>query len=53
MMQALVIVCCNYPSHSHVIDDELILHCDIATEGCVSNYFFRHLLDDSPASYST
>ena len=32
-------------------DDELILHCDTATEGCVSNDFFRHSLDDSPASY--
>ena len=32
---------------------ELILHCDTATEGCVSNDFFRHSLDDSPASYLT
>ena len=24
-----------------------------ATEGCVSNDFFRHSLDDSPASYLT
>ena len=31
----------------------LILHCDTATEGCVSNDFFRHSLDDSPASYLT
>ena len=30
--------------------NELILHCDTATEGCVSNDFFRHSLDDSPAS---
>ena len=29
--------------------DELILHCDTATEGCVSNDFFRHSIDDSPA----
>ena len=29
---------------------ELKLHCDTATEGCVSNDFFRHSLDDSPAS---
>ena len=34
-------------------DDELILHCDTATEGCVSNDFFRHSLDDSPATYLT
>ena len=26
---------------------ELILHCDTATEECVSNDFFRHSLDDS------
>ena len=32
---------------------ELILHCDTATEGCVSNDSFRHSLDDSPASYLT
>ena len=32
---------------------ELILHCDTVTEGCVSNDFFRHSLDDSPASYLT
>ena len=31
--------------------NELILHCDSATEGCVSNDFFRHSLDDSPAFY--
>ena len=34
-------------------DDELILHCDTANEGCVSNDFFRHSLDDSSASYLT
>ena len=33
--------------------NELILHCDTATEGCVLNDFFRHSLDDSPASYLT
>ena len=33
--------------------NELILHCDTATEGCVSNDFFRHSLDDSPATYLT
>ena len=32
---------------------ELILHRDTATEGCVSNDFFWHSLDDSPASYLT
>ena len=32
---------------------ELILHCDAATEECVSNAFFRHSLDDSPAFYLT
>ena len=33
---------------------ELKLHCDTATEGCVSNDFFRHSLDDSClASYLT
>ena len=32
---------------------ELILHFDTATEGCVSNDFSRHLLDDSTASYLT
>ena len=32
---------------------EPILHCDTATEGCVSNDFFWHSLDDSPASYLT
>ena len=26
--------------------NELILHCDTTTEGCVSNDFFRHSLDD-------
>ena len=31
-------------------DDEVILHCDTATEGCVSNDFFWHSLDDSPTS---
>ena len=30
--------------------NELILHCYTATEGCVSIDFFRHSLDDSPAS---
>ena len=34
-------------------DDELILHCDTASEECVSNDFFRHLLDDSPADRMT
>ena len=33
--------------------NELILHCDTATEGCVSNDFFRHSLDDSLATYLT
>ena len=33
--------------------NELILHCDTATEGCVSNDFFRHSLDNSPATYLT
>ena len=33
--------------------NELILHCDTATEGCVSNDFFRHSLDDSPGTYLT
>ena len=33
--------------------NEPILHCDTATEGCVSNYFFRHSLDYSPATYLT
>ena len=32
---------------------ELTLHCDAATEGCVSNDLFRHSLDDSLASYLT
>ena len=31
--------------------NEQILHCDTATEGYVSNDFFRHSLDDSPATY--
>ena len=33
--------------------NEPILHCDTATEGCVSIDFFRHSLDDSPATYLT
>ena len=41
-----------YVDYSRLII-ELILHCDTATEGCVLNDFFRHSLDDSPASYLT
>ena len=34
-----------------LIMNEPILHCDTATEGWVSNDFFRHSLDDSQATY--
>ena len=45
---------CNSKKYIDIdIDIELILHCDTATEGCVSKDFFRHSLDDSPASYLT
>ena len=39
----------------NTVDDrtDTSLRYSTATEGCVSNDFFRHSLDDSPASYLT